>query len=155
MKENFYLCGYALIYPYLKKKYVDRKVRVYHYNKYLLALDNEGNLHKIFISRVSIKTNYEVFSYGKRSNFFKLCRAIFGVRKSNNMEFAQIQPNDLIGHYVTRVNGKQFVKSPKSASFCADIVSRCISLLTLVPNSEVFIEDSMIKKFIASKSVYI
>jgi hypothetical protein len=155
MKETFYLCGYALVYPFLKKELRNKNIRIYYYNKYLLGLDKEGNLHKIFISRVSIKTNYEVFSYHKRSNFFKLCKAVYGVRNPRNMEFARITPNDLLGHYVTRIDKKHFVKSPKSASFCAEIVSRCISLFTLVPNSMVFIEDSMIKKFIKSRSIYL
>lgn len=149
-----YLCGYILVYPVIKKKYWYKRISLNFFNKYLLGIDNNGDLHKIFISRVSIQSGYEVFSYNKRSNLFKLCRAIYGTRQTRTAEFAKILPNDLIGHYVLcDMESREYKKAPSNKMFPAELASRCISFCSSNKNSIIFLDAGMIKNFIKSRQI--
>ena len=155
MTDTLYIGGYILVYPYLggNKKKEKRVIKTNFYNKYLLCVNKFGNIIPIFVSRVHMITGYELVKYSKRSNFFKLCRSVFGVKSQIVLEYSGVEPNDLIGHYITRKSERKFVKAPKNTIFSAEVASYYISFLNNTRNSLVYLEDKMIKNFIKSRSI--
>lgn len=143
----FRFCGYRLIYPFLKKKYWG--IRVNFYNKYLIALDQNGNFENLFVSRVNVASGYELYSSSTRSNFFKFCKATFGVTRPEYIDFVGIRPDDLIGKYFIRTAEGKFKKAPKETSFDVKLAKNLINYCSDTPHSKIRLLDSMVREYVS------
>lgn len=151
--DVYYICGYRLVYPVLKKELYNTKVNFY--SKYLIALNSDGDFRYFFISRVHIERGYELYSNeNKKSNFFKLCRAVWGIRSIKTLKYADIKPNDLIKHYFAVKNG-EFVKAPDDFQFKAILAGKCISFFTNSEESMVKLDRDMVLNYIKTMSISI